>query len=361
MNNQALQSYPVKGKGGWALYALTISNEKHLSHKILTLGRNLVEATGMIKALSYLPSMDWDSTLNGYISYLTLEKGLSPNSIEAYERDVRRMAVFMAREIKISSPKDVVPKHIEKYIHALNKVELNSRSQARMLSGMRSFFQYLMLEDIVLSDPTEFVPGPRIDQYLPEVLSYPEIVRILEGIDRSHPQGTRNVAIIETLYASGLRVSELVNLRISHIYPDMQMIKVIGKNNKERLVPIGDSALHHIHFYLEGDRNAMMNIDPAAKDILFLNRRGKKLSRVMVFNIIKDAVHNAGVTKTISPHSFRHSFATHLVEGGADLRAVQEMLGHASITTTEIYTHLNADYLRETMNTFHPMNKYGNK
>ena len=253
--------------------------------------------------LSYLASMDWDSTLNGYISYLTLEKGLSANSIEAYERDVRRMAVFMSREMKINSPQRVEPKHIEKYIHILNEVELNSRSQARMLSAMRSFYQYLMLEDIVTADPTEFIPGPKVDQYLPEVLSYEEIVRILENIDRSHPQGTRNVAIIETLYASGLRVTELVNLRISHVYPDLQMIKVIGKNNKERLVPIGESALHHIRLYIEGDRNLMMNIDPAAKDILFLNRRGKKLSRVMVFNIIKDAVRNAGVTKTISPHS----------------------------------------------------------
>lgn len=181
---------------------------------------------------------------------------------------------------------------------------------------------------------------------------------MIDHLDRSHPQGTRNAAMIETLYACGLRVTELTTLRMSHVYPDLQMIRVIGKNNKERLVPIGESALHQINLYIQGDRNRMMNIDPASRDILFLNRRGKKLSRVMVFNIIKGAAENAGIQKDISPHSLRHSFATHLVEGGADLRAVQEMLGHASITTTEIYTHLQADYLRETIHRFHPMEKF---
>jgi len=301
--------------------------------------------------------VDWDSTLNGFISYLTLEKGLSPHSIEAYERDVKRMATFMYKDLSITSPIKVEAKHIQQFIQVLNEVEISRRSQARMLSGMRSFFQYLMLEDMITIDPTELVEGPKQDQYLPEVLSYEEIVRMLDSVDRSHPQGTRNVAIIETLYACGLRVTELINLRISHIYPGLQMIRVIGKNNKERLIPIGESALQQIRLYLEGDRNRMMNIDPASADILFLNRRGKKLSRVMVFNIIKETVENAGIKKNISPHSLRHSFATHLVEGGADLRAVQEMLGHASITTTEIYTHLNADYLRDTMNRFHPINR----
>ncbi|MEP6794804.1 MAG: tyrosine recombinase, partial [Saprospiraceae bacterium] len=257
-----------------------------------------------------------------------------------------------------SSPTKVEGKHIEQYLHILNDVEISRRSQARMLSGVRSFFQYMMLEDMITVDPTELVQGPKLDQYLPEVLSYEEIMRMLESIDRSTPQGTRNVAIIETLYACGLRVSELTSLRISHIYPELQMIRVIGKNNKERLIPIGERALHQISLYLEGDRNRMMNIDPASADILFLNRRGNKLSRVTIFTIIKEAVEKAGITKTISPHSLRHSFATHLVEGGADLRAVQEMLGHASITTTEIYTHLNADYLRDTMNQFHPLGRF---
>lgn len=302
--------------------------------------------------------MDWDTAIHGFISYLTLEKGLSEHSIEAYERDVKRMGVFLLEDLNVRSPKDVTSHHIESFLQILHEVEISPRTQARMLSGIRSFFQYLILEDIIRNDPTELIPGPKLDQYLPEVLSYEEILSIIAVIDRSHPQGTRNVAILETLYACGLRVSELTGLRISHIYPDMHMIRVIGKNNKERLVPIGEKALYHINLYLEGDRNRMMNIDPGAQDILFLNRRGKKLSRVMVFNIIKDAVEKAGINKTISPHSFRHSFATHLVEGGADLRAVQEMLGHASITTTEIYTHLHADYLRDTMNTFHPMNKF---
>jgi integrase/recombinase XerD len=302
--------------------------------------------------------MDWDSTVNGYLSFLTLEKGLSGHSIEAYERDVRRMAIFMHTDKKLSSPVKVEPGHLDDYLHLLHTIGISTRTQARMLSAMRSYFQYLMTEDILKVDPTELIHSPKLDQYLPEVLSYEEITQMITGIDRSHPQGTRNVAIIETLYACGLRVSELTELRISHIFPDLQMIRVIGKNNKERLVPIGDSALHHIRLYLEGDRNRMLNIDPASKDILFLNRRGKKLSRVMVFNIIKNAADRAGITKNISPHTFRHSFATHLVEGGADLRAVQEMLGHASITTTEIYTHLSADYLRDTMTRFHPMSLY---
>lgn len=301
--------------------------------------------------------MDWDSTINGFISYLTLEKGLSGNSIEAYERDVKRMASFLHDELKVKSPVKVETAQLEKYLQVLHGLEISPRSQSRMLSGIRSYFQYLILEDIIAADPTELINGPKADRYLPEVLSYEEIRQMIESIDLSHPQGTRNVAIIETLYACGLRVSELTSLRISHIYPDLQMIRVIGKNNKERLVPIGESALHHIRLYLEGDRNRMMNIDSSSKDILFLNRRGKKLSRVMVFNIIKESAEKAGITKNISPHSLRHSFATHLVEGGADLRAVQEMLGHSSITTTEIYTHMQADYLRETMQRFHPLGK----
>jgi len=301
--------------------------------------------------------MDWESTIRGFVAYLTLEKGMSPHSIEAYERDVRRIALYMVKDLGITAPASVTSAQIAQFINVLNEVEISRRTQARMLSGIRSFYQYMILEDMLTTDPTELVEGPKADQYLPEVLSYEEIRRMIDSIDLSHPQGTRNVAIIETLYACGLRVSELTGLLISHIYPDMQIIRVIGKNNKERLVPIGQEALHQINLYLEGDRNRMMNIDSASKDILFLNRRGKKLSRVMIFNIIKDTAAAAGVIKTISPHSLRHSFATHLVEGGADLRAVQEMLGHASITTTEIYTHLNADYLRETINSFHPLNR----
>ncbi len=302
--------------------------------------------------------MDWDSTINGFTSFLTLEKGLSAHSIEAYHRDVKRMGQFMFTELKLSSPAKVETGHIEKFLRLLHDLEISPRSQARILSGIRSFYQYLITEDLLQADPTELISGPRPDKYLPEVLTYGEIRSMIDSIDQSHPQGTRNVAIIETLYACGLRVSELTNLRLSHVYADLQMIRVIGKNNKERLVPIGDSALHHIRLYVENDRRRMKYIDAGSQDILFLNRRGKKLSRVMVFHIIKDAAIRAGITKTISPHSLRHSFATHLVEGGADLRAVQEMLGHASITTTEIYTHLHADYLRETMQRFHPLGKF---
>ncbi len=265
--------------------------------------------------------MDWDSTIKGFIAYLTLEKGLSGHSIEAYTRDVRRIALFMVKDLGVNSPTVVTSHQIEQFLHVLNEVEISHRTQARMLSGIRAFYQYLILEDMLAADPTALVDSPKTGQYLPEVLSYEEIRRMIDSIDQSHPQGVRNVAIIETLYACGLRVSELTGLLISNIFPDMQIIRVIGKNNKERLVPIGQEALHQIKMYLEGDRNRMMNIDSTSKDILFLNRRGKKLSRVMIFNIIKDTAANAGVTKTISPHSLRHSFATHLVEGGADLRA----------------------------------------
>lgn len=301
--------------------------------------------------------MDWESTIKGFTAYLTLEKGLSPHSIEAYVRDVRRLALLLVEDRGITSPAGTGTSDIEYYLKTLHDMEISHRSQARMLSSVRAFFQYLILEDMITADPAELIEGPKPGRYLPEVLSYEEIRKMIDSIDKSHPQGTRNVAIIETLYACGLRVSELTGLRISHIYPDLQIIRVIGKNNKERLIPIGEEALHCIQLYLQGDRMRMMNIDHASRDILFLNRRGKKLSRIMIFNIIKETAAAAGITKTISPHSLRHSFATHLVEGGADLRAVQEMLGHASIITTEIYTHLNADYLRETIQAFHPFSK----
>lgn len=301
--------------------------------------------------------MDWDSAINGFVAYLTLEKGLSQNTIDAYTHDMRRMGRHLSEDLSLNNPAHVEHSHIEGFLALLHQLEIGSRSQARTLSAIRSFFNYLITEEVIKTDPTEFIHAPRVDQYLPEVLSHEEISKMIEQIDLSHPQGTRNAAILETLYACGLRVSELTSLRISNLFTDLEMIRVIGKNNKERLVPIGEKALHTIKLYIEGDRNRMMNIEPASRDILFLNRRGKKLSRVMVFHIIKDAAKKAGITKSISPHSLRHSFATHLVEGGADLRAVQEMLGHASITTTEIYTHLNADYLRETIRMFHPLNK----
>lgn len=299
--------------------------------------------------------MDWNSALHGFQAYLALEKSLSPLSIEAYDRDVLRLARFCLDELNIRSPRDVEREHLEKFLAALNHAEIGERSQARMLSGIRAFYQYLVAEDMIRRDPTDLIQGPKLGRYLPDVLSVEEIERMLAAIDLSHPQGTRNYAILETLYACGLRVSELTGLRMSQVYADLEMVRVIGKNNKERLIPIGHRALKAISLYIEGDRNRMMNIRPEARDILFLNRRGGGLSRVMVFHIIRDCARAAGVTKEISPHSLRHAFATHLVEGGADLRAVQEMLGHASITTTEIYTHLHADYLRETVARFHPL------
>jgi integrase/recombinase XerD len=229
-----------------------------------------------------------------------------------------------------------------------------------MLSGLRTFYKFLLIEDLIDHDPMELVEGPRLDQKLPDVLSFDEIERLLAAIDLSHPQGTRNKAIIETLYACGLRVSELVNLKISNVFPDIGLIKVLGKNNKERLVPIGSDALKHMHLYLEGDRAGMLNIQKGAEDCVFLNRRGNRLTRVMIFQIVKDLARRAGITKRISPHTFRHSFATHLVEGGADLRAVQEMLGHSSIVTTEIYTHLNTDFLKSMVLQYHPMHRNQN-
>lgn len=300
--------------------------------------------------------MDWKSSIRGFEAYLLLERNLSKHSIEAYIRDVEKLAAYMVKNEGNSSPLLIQYDDLVPFVQSLFSIGMSTRSQARIISGIKSFYKYLILEDLIEDDPTELLQGPKLDQKLPEVLSYEEIEQLIAAIDLSHPQGTRNRAIIETLYASGLRVTELISLRISNIFFEDQIIRVIGKNDKERLVPIGSQALKQIMLYLEGGRRAMMNIQPGQEDFLFLNRRGKSLTRVMIFTIIKNLCKKAGLEKNVSPHSFRHSFATHLVEGGADLRAVQEMLGHESITTTEIYTHLNTDYLKETILTFHPRN-----
>jgi len=300
--------------------------------------------------------MDWKSSIHGFEAYLLLERNLSKHSIEAYIRDVEKLASYMLKTEDKTSPLLIQYDDLIPFVQSLYSIGMSTRSQARIISGIKSFYKYLMLEDMIEDDPTELLQGPKLDQKLPEVMSYEEIEQLITAIDLSHPQGTRNRAIIETLYASGLRVTELITLRISNIFFEDQIIRVIGKNNKERLVPIGSQALKHIKLYLEGGRRAMMNIQPGHEDFLFLNRRGKSLTRVMIFTMIKNVCKKAGLQKNISPHSFRHSFATHLVEGGADLRAVQEMLGHESITTTEIYTHLNTDYLKDTILTFHPRN-----
>lgn len=301
--------------------------------------------------------MEWKSARNGFKAYLMLERSLSKNSIEAYLGDVDKLREFALSLESAKGPDSIQREDIEDFIVRINEGGLEARSQARIISGLRAFYRYLLMEEILLEDPTELIQGPRLERDLPDVLSVREIEAIFAAIDLSHPQGTRNRAMLEVLYACGLRVSELVSLRISQIYLDIEVIKVRGKGDKERLVPIGKQAVKYLRLYLDSERRHLDNVQKGHEDIAFLNRRGRKLTRNMLFMIIRDLAKEAGISKRVSPHSFRHSFATHLVEGGADLRAVQEMLGHASITTTEIYTHLNTEYLRETVLSFHPRNQ----
>ena len=301
--------------------------------------------------------MLWSSAISGFKHYLLLERGMTVHTIEAYLNDVQKLADFLLDASPTTSPGEVDLPLLEKFLTWLNELGLGRRTQSRIISGIRAFYRYLVIEDVIKKDPTELMEGPKVHQKIPEVLSFEEIEQILSSIDLSHPQGTRNRAMLETLYACGLRVSELIHLTISNLFPDVGYIKVIGKNNKERIVPIGQSAIKHIKLYWESDRRGQLNVQPGFEDFLFLNRRGKGLTRNMIFTIIKDLARQAGISKNVSPHTFRHSFATHLVEGGADLRAVQEMLGHESILTTEIYTHLDIHYLKETILSYHPLNK----
>ena len=301
--------------------------------------------------------MEWKGTVKGFEAYLLLERGLSEHSIAAYLNDLEKLRVFLREKYPAHNARDIDYKTLREFVASLEPLQLEARSQARILSGSRASFKYLLLENIIDNDPTELLEGPKLPSKMPSVLSYEEIEAMLHSFDLSDPQGQRNRTIIEVLYASGLRVSELVNLRISNVHAEYGFIRVIGKNDKERLVPIGEEALHQLNIYLEGVRRPMLNIQKGHEDFVFLNRRGKKLSRVMVFYIVKQAAEAAGVQKKISPHTLRHSFATHLVAGGADLRAVQDMLGHESITTTEIYTHLDTQFLRETILMYHPANR----
>jgi len=301
--------------------------------------------------------MNWTPTIKGFKSYLVLERSLSSNSIDAYIRDINKLVQFLELKEYDLSPAEVSLKHLEEFIFWLNDLGLGATSQARLISGVRAFYRYMLIEDLTDSDPTDLLEGPRLKRKIPEVLNYEEMISLLSAIDLSLPQGTRNRAMLETLYASGLRVSELINLKISNLFFDIGFIKVIGKNDKERIVPIGEDAIKHIKLYFENVRKLQNNIHPDHENILFLNRRGKRLTRVMVFMIVKGAAKAAGISKNVSPHTFRHSFATHLIEGGADLKAIQDMLGHESITTTEIYTHLDKEYLKETIIAFHPRNK----
>lgn len=292
----------------------------------------------------------------GFKSHLQLEKALSLNSVEAYIHDVIKLTQFLEIKGINVMPEKVELSVLQDFLHWITDLGMTARTQARVISGLKSFYGYLLLENVVQKDPTEMVESPKIGRKLPVTLDITEIDRILRVIDLSSDEGKRNRAILETLYGCGLRVSELIGLKISCLYFNEGFIKVTGKGDKERLVPIGNAARREIVFYLDEIRTHVP-IKKGNEDILFLNRRGAKLSRVMIFTIIKALAVKAGIKKNISPHTFRHSFATHLVEGGADLRAVQEMLGHESITTTEIYTHLDRDYLRSTIIQFHPRSK----
>ena len=300
----------------------------------------------------------WEPYKKGFKAYLQLERSLSGNSVEAYLADMEKLTAYLQSSGSLKNPADIQLSDLQGFIKWIAELGMTQTSQARIISGIRAFYKYCLLEDIPKVDPTTLLEAPKLKRQLPDVLSFEEIENIIAQIDLSTAEGGRNKAILETMYSCGLRVSELVNLKLSQLYLDVGFIRVIGKGNKERLVPIGSSAIKYIGIYRNNIR-VHLPIQSGEEDILFLNRRGRRLTRVMIFLIIKDLVKKAGITKNISPHTFRHSFATHLVEGGADLRAVQEMLGHESITTTEIYTHLDREFLRKTLQKFHPA--FGNK
>jgi integrase/recombinase XerD len=300
--------------------------------------------------------MDWQSAIKGFKQYLQLEKSLSKNSIDAYLHDMRYFKSFLDVNDLNIQPENITYHELKNYVLELHNAGVASSSQARMISGLRAFYKYLLMEDICDNNPTEFLEMPKLARKLPEVLSLKEIETMLSQIDMSKPSAHRDKAIIETLFACGLRVSELINLKISGIDKEESYIKVSGKGNKERLVPISKVALKAIKLYTDEVR-VHLKIDRKFSDHVFLNARGKGLSRVYIFKIIKNLALLANIQKNISPHTFRHSFATCLVEGGADLRAVQQMLGHESITTTEIYTHLDTNYLKQTFALYHPRAK----
>jgi len=295
----------------------------------------------------------WKTYLKGFKAWLQLEKSLSDHSVTAYLHDVELLTRYFSLSGIIKAPGDIELFDLQQFVQWLSKIGLSATSQARIISGIRGFFKFCITEQMVTRDPSALLEAPKTPRHLPDTLSVEEIEKLFACIDVSTPEGVRNKAMLETLYSCGLRVSELIHLTLSGYFPDDAFIRVIGKGNKERLIPIGRSAMQYISLYTEHIRSHI-TIKPLQEDFLFLNRRGAPLSRVMVFYIIKSLAQQAGITKIISPHTFRHSFATHLVEGGADLRAVQEMLGHESITTTEIYTHLNRDFLRDTLQRFHP-------
>ncbi len=297
--------------------------------------------------------MKWDDSIKGFEDYLRLEKALSQNSINAYINDINKLMEFLKNTFKGITPQKVKLNHLKSFIEWLNERGVSPRTQARTISGIKSFYKFLLIEEKINSDPTSLLESPRIGRKLPDILSLDEIDSLINAIEVEKPEGQRNKAILETLYSCGLRVSELVNLKLSNLFFEQGYVKIEGKSNKERLVPISNRAITEINKYLEGYRKTL-RVTPSAQDIVFVNRRGQILSRVMIFTIIKNLAEKVDLKKKISPHTFRHSFATHLIDGGADLRAVQEMLGHESILTTEIYTHLDREYLKDTISQFHP-------
>jgi len=297
--------------------------------------------------------LEWRSAIKGFQAYLKLEKSLADNSIKAYGRDIEKLYQFSDLQLVKLKPETITLGSLREFINWAINLGMIPSSQARVLSGIKAFYKYLLMEDLIKIDPSELLESPKIQRKLPDTLSYQDINKLIAAIDVSKPEGARNKAILETLYGSGLRVSELTELKLSNLYLDIEFIKVTGKGNKERLVPIGAEAIRALKVWIEKVR-VHIAIKKGEEDMVFLNRRGSRLSRVYIFLMIKELVELTGLKKTISPHTFRHSFATHLVEGGADLRAVQEMLGHESITTTEIYTHLDREYLKSTISQFHP-------
>jgi len=295
----------------------------------------------------------WNEWKHGFESYLGLEKAASENTRDAYVRDLNIFLRFLSEQYPGLKPEDTRLEHLEDFMSYVFDIGLSSRSQARILSGIKSFFKYLMLENAIQDNPCNLIEGPKLSRKIPDTLSVEEIEMLFNSMDMSKKSNVRNKAMLETMYGCGLRVTELINLQISNLFFDEGVIKVIGKGDKERLVPIGETAIKYIRIYMDTVRR-FQQIDPDYRDYLFLNRRGRHLTRVMIFMIIKDLAHQTGLKKNISPHTFRHSFATHLIEGGAGLRAVQQMLGHQSITTTEIYTHIDQTHLRDTLIMHHP-------
>ena len=297
--------------------------------------------------------MNWDIYIKQFKSYLKLERSLSENSIEAYEHDIVKLKQFLDISNLNIGPQNITAEILREFLRWVNELGMTPHTQARVLSGIKAFYKFLLIEEVITDDPSQLIEAPKLGRKLPDTLDYHEIEQLLDAIDLSKPEGQRNRAIIETLYSSGLRVSELVELKITNMFLDIGFLKVTGKGNKERLVPIGSDAIKYIRIYMDEIRK-FQPVKKGEENIVFLNRRGAGLTRVMIFTIIKNLAIEISLNKKISPHTFRHSFATHLIEGGADLRAVQEMLGHESITTTEIYTHLDRDYLKQIITEYHP-------